>query len=276
MTACAEEDSGAPEDGGTDAAQSSRGAPEPGSTDEESSASEGESSTGSDAGSGDSTGADTGDEVELLAYHDGYWVSPLDVGMPGASAVIVNDMHIDLSTRSATVYAQVQAFGMVVSPPQVGPGECTTAGNDETVCFHPNAVYLNGSGEELDEATGDGEWWIKHAWVVDGEGYTNCEPVPLQETYDDCLWARGELLEDGVTLSMHVGEWGTAGAFNNRRRRRLDEVPICYEVANYLPAGTLGERDPEPELQWISVYDCVETPSALDGEARPCPALAGG
>ena len=84
----------------------------------------------------------------------------------------------------------------------MGPGECTQLPTGETVCYHPNAVYLNGSGEELLEADGNGEWWIKHAWVVDGEAM-KLRTLSPRETYDDCMPVEGIWLEDG--LSMRIG-----------------------------------------------------------------------
>ena len=116
----------------------------------------------------------TGQEVapfELTSqidYHDGYWVAKMDVPDNPVSITIINDMHIDAATNSVTVFAQSKALGQIISPPQVGPGECTEGRDGGTVCFHPDAVYLNGSGEELMEADGTGEWWVKHAWILGG------------------------------------------------------------------------------------------------------------
>ncbi len=56
--------------------------------------------------------------------------------------------------------------------------------------------------QELMEADGTGGWWTKHAWVLGGEGFESCE-TKSEETYDDCFWVEGELLEDG--LSMKIG-----------------------------------------------------------------------
>jgi hypothetical protein len=144
-------------------------------------------------------------------------------------------------------------------------------------CFHPNAVYLNGSGEELEASDGTGAWWVKHSWIVDGEGYINCELFPPQQEYENCMWAEGVMLEDGVSISMNVGEWGEPGAFNNIRRPLLDERPITYEVTGYAPANTdpaAGEVDLTPTVQFVLTFDCVEEPSAFDNRARPCPKIA--
>ena len=210
--------------------------------------------------------------VDGLAYHDGYWVTTFQIPGTSFEGTTINDMHINLETRQATVYAQVRVANNVLSPPQVGPGECTTLEGD-TVCFHPNAVYLNGSGQELEADDGSGAWWIKHAWVVDGEGYDNCEPIPLLEVYD-CLPTIGELLEDGVTLSMQVGTWGEPGSFNNLRRPLLDQTPITYEVANYTPTNTdpaQGEVDLTRRFNGASIFECTQEVSAFDNLTRPCP-----
>ncbi|MEO1290510.1 MAG: haloalkane dehalogenase, partial [Chloroflexota bacterium] len=113
----------------------------------------------------------------LLNYHNGYWVAEIDNPNLPAPLISINDVHVDAQTNRVTVYAQNQVMGQIITPPQVGPNECTEMLNGDTVCFHPNAVYLNGSGEELMEADGTGEWWIKHAWTLGGEGYMNCEAV---------------------------------------------------------------------------------------------------
>lgn len=34
------------------------------------------------------------------------------------------------------------------------------------------------------KADGMAKWWIKHSWILVGEGYENCEARP-QEIYDD-------------------------------------------------------------------------------------------
>ena len=106
-----------------------------------------------------------------LDYHNGYWVVKVDVPDLPAKLTVINDMHVDAATNRVTVYAQSRLLGKVVAPPQVGPGECTEGNYGDIVCFHPNAVYLNGSGVELMEADGTGEWWVKHSWILGGDGY---------------------------------------------------------------------------------------------------------
>lgn len=102
--------------------------------------------------------------------------------MPGA--VNISDRHVDAATNEVRVYAQDRAMGQIAVPVQVGTGECGQMLDGETVCYHPNAVYLNGSGQELLESDGTGSWWVKHAWVLDGEGYGNCEAG--DRVYENC------------------------------------------------------------------------------------------
>ena len=112
------------------------------------------------------------DQNAQLLYHDSYWVT--EVAVDNASDVaVINDMYVDLDTMRVTVYAQsrILAARLIVSPPQVDPGECEDPLVGDRVCHHPNAVYLNGSGQELETSDGTGEWWVKHSWILGGEGY---------------------------------------------------------------------------------------------------------
>lgn len=217
----------------------------------------GESST--DAGSTDAGEANGANTVDPLTFHDGYWVGQQESPDLPVPVTIINDMHVDLTTRLATVYAQMQALGQVVSPPQVGPGECTTLRSGAPVCFHPNAVYLNGTGVELDEADGTGQWWVKHSWVVGGEGYQNWELAP-QEEYGDGAWVEGDFADDG--LSMRVS---AEGGFYNIRTPLLDVDPVAYEVTRHNPDDTVG---------WVITFECSDEPSAFDNQTRPCPVAA--
>ena len=207
---------------------------------------------------GNASYTDSGDPYAQMALHDGYWFTEVDHPELPVTITVINDMHIDLESRRATVYAQARALGQVISPPQVGPGECTELPTGETVCYHPNAVYLNGSGEELLQADGNGEWWIKHAWVVDGEGYENCELFPPRETYDDCMPVEGIWLEDG--LSMRIGN--LPGGPYNERRPVLGTERVTYEV--------VGFRSPTEEARRLT-FECVDEVSMFDGQTRPCP-----
>lgn len=220
-------------------------------------------------GAQDETGSASADS-SLLELHDAYWVSEREVeGLP-RPATVINDMHIDANTNSVTVYAQSRIMGQVIAPPQVGPGECTETPAGDAVCFHPNAVYLNGSGQELMEADGTGEWWVKHAWILGGEGYLNCE-LRSQKEYKDCIQVEGELLEDG--LSMKIGGVEEGQGFNIRTPL-LNEEPIAYQVTRYGPANTdadAGEIDLTPTRKFALIWKCVEEASAFDNQARSCP-----
>ena len=209
-----------------------------------------------------------------LDYHNGYWVTKVDIPDQPISITVINDMHVDAATNRVTVYAQTRLLGKVVAPPQVGPGECTESANGDTVCFHPNAVYLNGSGEELMEADGSGDWWIKHSWVLGGEGYENCEARP-QENYDDCFWVEGELLEDGLTMKIG-GVNLDSGAFFNTRTPIFNKDQITYQVTRFGPKNTdpdAGEIDLTPTEQFVLMWECEEKTSAFDNLARSCPSI---
>ena len=65
------------------------------------------------------------DQNTQLLYHDSYWVT--EVAVDNAPDVtVINDMYVDLDTMRVTVYAQsrILASRLIVSPPQVDPGEC--------------------------------------------------------------------------------------------------------------------------------------------------------
>lgn len=208
--------------------------------------------------------------VALLELHDGYWVAEMQLeGMP-VPANIINDMHIDATTRTATVYAQSRVMGRILSPAQVGPGECAETPSGDTACFHPNAVYLNGSGAELTEADGRGAWWVKHAWILGGEGYLNCE-LGAQEEYESCMWVKGALLDDGI--SMKVGGIEEGQGFNIRTPL-LDEDPVTYQVTRYGSMNAdanAGATDQSLTVQFVLTFACAEEVSALDNQARSCP-----
>lgn len=209
----------------------------------------------------------------LITYHDGYWVAR--VGDGPIKAQLINDMHIDVETNRATVYAQVRLFGNVVEPAQVGPGECTTMRTGDLHCFHPNAVYLNGSGHELNESDGTGAWWVKHAWTVDGEGYVNCEPIS-QEVYDDCFWVDGTFTDN--RLGIQVGQLELqAGGWYNVRTPLLEDDPISYQITRFEPANSdysAGAIDLTPTQTSIITLRCRNEVSAFDNLSRPCPQLS--
>ncbi len=76
--------------------------------------------------------------------------------------MFIDDAHADPVNRRLTVYAQARRAGYVASPAQVGPGECDEDPSGHYGCFHPNAVYLNGSGVELERADATGCSPLKH------------------------------------------------------------------------------------------------------------------
>ncbi|NJL54556.1 hypothetical protein HC928_04675 [bacterium] len=209
------------------------------------------------------------EERSLLEYHDGYWVTEMENPDLPVPLTIINDMHIDAATNRVTVYAQARLANQIAAPPQVGPGECAETPMGEIVCFHPDAVYLNGSGGELMEADGTGSWWVKHAWTLGGEGYLNCE-LHSQQEYNDCIYVEGVLLDDGLSMRVGPVEEGLEGFFNVRTPL-LAEHPIAYQVTRYEP--TASEMDQTPTAQWVLIWQCQEVPSALDNQVRPCPAI---
>ncbi|MEM9520801.1 MAG: hypothetical protein AAGA37_15890, partial [Actinomycetota bacterium] len=200
-----------------------------------------------------------------LLNHDAYWVTEVELPNLTDPMTVINDMYVDLDTMRVTVYAQARVPGEVISPPQVGPGECTETSSGERVCHHPNAVYLNGSGDELDASDGTGEWWVKHSWVLGGEGYDNCELLPAAESYDDCFWVEGDVLDDGITMQIGGIEPETEDFFNTRTPL-LDSSPIEYELTRFEPAAD-GSG---PTEAFVLNMRCEEATSAFDGSARTC------
>ncbi|MEO1234713.1 MAG: hypothetical protein AAFZ18_38060, partial [Myxococcota bacterium] len=137
-------------------------------------------------------------------------------------------------------------------------------------------VYLNGRGIELEASDASGEWWVKHSWIVDGQGYDNCEPFPLEENWE-CLPTIGVLAADGLTMDMRVGEWGQPGAFNNLRRPEIDADPMTYTIETWQPANidaSAGEIDLTRTLIRTQELSCQSQPSPLDNQVRPCPVRA--
>ena len=215
------------------------------------------------------------DPTSQLDYHDAYWVTKVELPDTRTTLTVINDMHIDAATNTATVYAQSKVLGRIAVPPQVGPGECTEDSNGETVCFHPNAVYLNGSGEELMEADGTGEWWVKHGWVLGGPGYDNCE-MRGQESYDDCVWVKGVLLDDGLTMEVGgiIDEETGAWSGNHRAPIFHEDGTVTYNVSRLAPVNIdpdEGEIDLTLEFGFVLDFTCEEEVSAFDNRARECP-----
>jgi hypothetical protein len=101
-------------------------------------------------------------------------------------------------------------------------------------------VYLNGWGDKLTASDGTGAWWVEHSWIVDGEGYRNCELMPPPEEvldYDaDCVPVIGEWQEDQIT--MRVGLAGPTGGvlgIYNERRPVLAPNSIAYSINRINP-----------------------------------------
>ncbi len=204
-----------------------------------------------------------------LIYHEAYLVTE-----PNEGIMVINDMHIDAATNEVRVYAQMRTMGQVTAPVQVGPGECTQTPDGATACYHPNAVYLNGSGQELLEADGTGSWWVKHAWVLGGEGYGNCELTATE--FDNCIWVEGEIFEDDLSMKI-AGTGEIERNFFNVRTPILEDGSFSYRVRRFAPTNLdpeAGEIDLTPINSGFDVtFECQEEPSAYDGLVRSCPTL---
>ena len=204
-----------------------------------------------------------------LYYHDAFWVARIKPEGAPAKITVINDMYIDTVTNRVTVYAQSKIGGKIVSPPQVGPGKCIETKND-TLCFHPNAVYLNGSGAELDSADGNGAGWVKHSWVLGGEGYQNWELKP-EKNYGDGHYVEGILLEDGLTMKIGIRKDSVFTGYNLR-------IPIIdtntrqvnYQFVRY---GFSDENNSIPEEKFKLVCKCKKRKSPFNNEIRTCPKL---
>ena len=204
-----------------------------------------------------------------LYYHDAFWVARIKPEGAPAKITVINDMYIDTVTNRVTVYAQSKIGGKIVSPPQVGPGKCIETKND-TLCFHPNAVYLNGSGAELDSADGNGAWWVKHSWVLEGEGYQNWELKP-KKNYGDGDYVEGILLEDGLTMKIGIKEDSIFNNFN-LRMPILDKYigQVNYQVVRYESSDKTGSI---PEEKFKLIWKCKKRKSPFDNSLRTCPRL---
>ena len=211
--------------------------------------------------------------TSMVDYHRGYWQTQFQPSWAPVTITAINDLHVDAQTNRITVYAQARAMGRVIAPAQVGPGECNRTMRG-TVCFHPDAVYLNGSVQELAEDDGSGAWWVKHSWVLGGEGYDNCELKPA-ETYDDCIYVEGALLEDGLTMKIG-GETSTGAAVYNTRMPVLKPDEVSYVATRFGPKNLdpeRGEIDNTLVVHGAITLTCQDEPSPLDGMIRACPSI---
>lgn len=200
-----------------------------------------------------------------VVLHDGYWVTEVKTEGSPSKITIINDMHVDAATGRVTVYAQSWMLGKVVAPAQVNPGEFTTMPNGTKAGFHPNAVYLNASGQELSESDGTGAWWVKHSWVLGGEGYYNWELKPLED-YGEGLWVEGNLLEDGLT--MKIGD--PDGAFGyNLRMPIFEGNSVTYRVSRF----EVKSEGQAAEEAFVMNWELKIKKSVFDGLARCAPKL---
>jgi hypothetical protein len=233
------------------------------------------------------TGSDTPrDRYADLALHAGYWVVENDPKLPaygGRTLGFHNVHHVDVASRRITVYAQARVHEhrddageeLVISPPQLEPGTCgTDPMTAQTVCAHPNAVYLDGSGEEAAQGDGTGAWWVKHSWVLDGEGYRSCQLMPppreLLDDDVDCLPVIGTWLDDDLTMRVGpVTASGEIASIHNERRVLLDRDPVTYQITRV---------DPRPEaVAFVLEMTCrPDATSPLDGSVLGCPASTRG
>ena len=204
-----------------------------------------------------------------LYYHDAYWVAKVKPEGAPTKITVINDIHIDTSTNRVTVYAQSKVLGKIVSPPQVEPGACIETKND-TLCFHPNAVYLNGSGAELDSSDGSGAWWVKHSWVVGGEGYQNWELKP-KKNYGDGQYVEGILLEDGFTMKIGIRKDSIFTDYNLRMPIiNTNTRHVYYQIVRYQFSN---KNDSIPEEKFKLVWKCKKRKSPLNTDIRTCPKL---
>jgi hypothetical protein len=202
-----------------------------------------------------------------LNLHEGYWVYERVDPVSGSTIQSISDVQVDAASGRITVYAQSVLNGLPYQPAQVGPGLTTTTITGETAGHHPNAVYLNGSGEEFLEDVGGGSWWVKHSWIVDGEGYENW---PLGQTaidYGPGLYVEGILLDDGYSVKVGDLDDSDTGEFNIRQPI-ANTNPVSYHVYFY---ETLESSEP----RGLIVFTCTESPSPYDGLARYCPTSTG-
>ena len=204
-----------------------------------------------------------------LYYHDAYWVAKIKPEGAPAKITVINDMYIDTSTNMVTVYAQSRILGKIVSPPQVGSGKCIETKKD-SLCFHPNAVYLNGSGAELDSSDGSGTWWVKHSWVLGGEGYQNWELKP-KKNYGDGQYVEGILLEDGFTMKIGIRKDSIFTDYNLRMPiidKNTSEV--FYKIVRY---ESPNKNDTIPEEKFNLVLKSRKRRSPLNNQIRTRPKL---
>jgi hypothetical protein len=151
--------------------------------------------------------------------------------------------------------------------------------------MHPNAVYLNGSGEELAEADGTGTWWVDHP-IMGPEGYYNWTALISDYSFGG-QYTEGYMLEDGVTMMLRSfvesdeirgfpvdPEAVAKESYGNSRAPGFETDAITHIVTRWEPANIDPEAGP---IDYTStptsavVFECRTEPTASDGLARACP-----
>ncbi|XZE56107.1 haloalkane dehalogenase [Planctomycetaceae bacterium SH139] len=206
--------------------------------------------------------------IDPLRYHDGYFVGELNIpGFP-PGAMAHQDVYVDYETERVTIYAQTRVGDQIFAPPQIGPGETTTLPNGQPVSFHPDAVYLNGSGQELMESDGTGQWWVKHSWINGGEGYDNTPVFPAAE-YPE-LYVEGDYFQGGPTIRIG-GTTPETESYYNLREPLVDGDPNAFRWTRYEPANddpAVGPIDLTPTQRFSFDLYRTEAVSAFDGSQR--------
>jgi len=219
-----------------------------------------------------------------LNLHEGYWVAEAEIEGVPVPVTMLNDIHVDAYEGRVTVYGQVQVLGTIIGPVQAGPGEVVEHYSGNMLGMHPNAVYLNGSGEELAEADGTGSWWVKHP-IMGPEGYYNW-PALVADYSSGGQYTEGYLLDDGVTMMLRsyfednvkgfrVDNEAIAEEFyGNSRTPGFEPDAITHVVVRYEPANVDPEAGPidyaSTALETV-VFECRVDPSSFAGLARACP-----
>jgi hypothetical protein len=151
--------------------------------------------------------------------------------------------------------------------------------------MHPNAVYLNGSGEELAEADGTGTWWVKHP-IMGPEGYYNWTAMISDYSFGG-QYTEGYMLEDGVTMMLRSfvesdeirgfpvdPEAVAKESYGNSRAPGFETDAITHIVTRWEPANIDPEAGPIDYTSTATsavVFECRAKPSAFNGLARACP-----
>lgn len=205
----------------------------------------------------------TSEPLPFPDHHNGFWRVTGEDPETSDLITIIGDVHVhaDPDTRRVTVYAQARRDDDVASPAQMGPGECGEDPPGRRECFHPNAVFLDGNGEERLASNGSGgAWWVNNSWVLDGDGYDNCQLGTRAEESYRCIYGEGIADEDGVSMRIGPTVFPLSLVYNTRTPL-LDRDPVAMQVVRHDPTG------PGFDI----TYDCVDEASPLNDGVRPCP-----